>query len=97
MVTNLDGKEEKQIAVDIENDIDTKNKLNDIYGPKDTFLFMFIGSMTFLVLFFILQYFATINDGINVNFKYVFCNSNSNNSNSGVTDDSSGKFSDSTL
>ena len=84
MVTN---DEENQIAIDVENDINNKNKLNNMYGPRDTFLCMFIGALTFLLMFFTFQYFATINDGIAVNFKYLFCNSDSNDDPSGTTDD----------
>lgn len=83
----IDYNEEQKIAVDIENDMENKSKLNDIYGPKDTFIFIYLGVFTFLILFFVFQYFATIDDGINTNFKYIFCNSGSDNDNAGDTSD----------
>ena len=78
---------EKKLVLDIENDINTKSKLSDLYGPKDTFLFMFIGIMSFLILFLVFQYFATFNEGIGNNFKYIFCNKNSDEDNAGSTSD----------
>lgn len=83
MVSKL---EEQKLALDIEQDINNKSKLNNIYGPSEPFLFGFIGIMTFLIIFFVFQYFATMDEGIKTNFKYIFCNS-SNTDNAGSTSD----------
>ena len=93
----MDPEQQKKLAIEIEQDMKNKTKLDDMYGPKETFLFMFIGILTFMVLFFTFQYFATFNEGIETNYQYLFCNSHTENSDDTVTKSDSANFEDSSL
>jgi hypothetical protein len=76
----------EKIKAEIEEDLKEGDKKDNLYGPSEPYLFIFLGVLTFLVLFFVFQYFATINDGIEENFNYIFCNNNTDNSGATNTD-----------
>lgn len=76
----------EKLKTEIEGDFVKADKKDNIYGPSETYLFTFLGVLTFLVLFFVFQFFATVNGGIQENFKYIFCNTNTDDTGADNTD-----------
>jgi len=64
----------ESIVREVERNLDTKKKLNNLYGESQPILFGSVGVLSFILLFLLFRFFATINEGVQNNYKFIFDN-----------------------